>query len=147
VCHTEALAIYIQRYLKAKEESWKTQIFHHTKIYNLQKNSSEKRNQKSFMINSILTNLKFQHNLAKISSFKNPHIKIDLLLLLSRGQNLLKLIYIYIYIYIHSIMNLNTINNNTFVFYNRSTKGKQPLSEFPFVIQTRIFEYPSDTEN
>ncbi len=24
---------------------------------------------------SIITNLKFQHNLAKISSFKNPHIK------------------------------------------------------------------------
>jgi hypothetical protein len=26
------LAIYIQKYLKAKEELWKTQIFHHAKI-------------------------------------------------------------------------------------------------------------------
>ncbi len=54
------------------------------------------------IINSIITNLKFQHNLAKISSFKKPHInkKIDLLLLPSRGQNPLKLLY--------SRMNLNT---------------------------------------
>jgi hypothetical protein len=35
--------------------------------------------------NSIVTNLKFQHK-PKISSLKNPHIKIDLLLL-PRGQN------------------------------------------------------------
>jgi hypothetical protein len=26
------LAIYIKKYLKAKEELWKTQIFHHAKI-------------------------------------------------------------------------------------------------------------------
>jgi hypothetical protein len=26
------LAIYIKKYLKAKEELWKTQIFHHMKI-------------------------------------------------------------------------------------------------------------------
>jgi hypothetical protein len=26
------LAIYIKKYLKAKEEFWETQIFHHTKI-------------------------------------------------------------------------------------------------------------------
>jgi len=37
---------------------------------------------------------------AKISSFKNPHIKIDLLL--PRGPKSLKLLY--------SIMNLNTIS-------------------------------------
>jgi hypothetical protein len=31
------LAIYIERYLKAKEELWKLKIFHHAKKYNLQK--------------------------------------------------------------------------------------------------------------
>ncbi len=39
---------------------------------------SSKRNQ------NPSTNLKFQHK-AKLSSFKNPHIKIDLLLILPRG--------------------------------------------------------------
>ncbi len=48
---------------------------------------SFKRNQKpSRYYNSIITNLKFQHK-PKWSSFKNPHIKIDLLLLPTRGQN------------------------------------------------------------
>jgi hypothetical protein len=45
--------------------------------------SSQKRHQnpsRYYYYNSIITNLNFQHNLAKISSFKNPHIKIDLLL-------------------------------------------------------------------
>jgi hypothetical protein len=32
-----SLAIYIEKYLKAKEEFMETQIFHHAKIYNLQK--------------------------------------------------------------------------------------------------------------
>jgi ribosomal protein S3AE len=32
------LAIYMKKYLKAKEELWKLKIFHHAKnIYNLQK--------------------------------------------------------------------------------------------------------------
>jgi hypothetical protein len=31
VCHIVALAIYIKKYLKAKEELWKIQIFHHAK--------------------------------------------------------------------------------------------------------------------
>jgi hypothetical protein len=43
-------------------------------------------------------NLNFQHKPKYVSSFKNPHIKIELLL---RGQKFLKLLY--------SIMNLNTI--------------------------------------
>jgi molybdopterin synthase catalytic subunit len=37
------LAIYIKKYLKAKEELWKHQIFHHAKTYSSKKPS--KRNQ------------------------------------------------------------------------------------------------------
>ncbi len=33
LCHTVAFAIYIKKYLKAKEELWKLQYFHHAKIY------------------------------------------------------------------------------------------------------------------
>ncbi len=51
--------------------------------YNLQKNSS-KRNQNPSKYHNSITNLKFQHK-PKYPSFKNPHIKIDLLL--PRGQN------------------------------------------------------------
>jgi hypothetical protein len=56
--------------------------------YNLQKNPLKETKilQDIIIINSIITNLKFQPQ-AKISSFKNPHIKIDLLLLPSKGQN------------------------------------------------------------
>ncbi len=45
---------------------------------------------------------KFQHKPKTSSSFKNPHIEIDLLLLLLRGPKSLKLL-------LCSIMNLNTI--------------------------------------
>jgi hypothetical protein len=55
------LAIYIKKYLKAKEEELcKTQIFHHAKI-NLQKSSKRNQNPSRY--------------------YKNPHIKIDLILL------------------------------------------------------------------
>ncbi len=64
-----------------------TQIFHHAKIYLIFKKKSSQRNQNpSRYYQNSVTNLKFQHK-PKISSFKNPHIKIDLLLLLRRGQN------------------------------------------------------------
>ncbi len=46
--------------------------------YNLQKIFKKKNQNPSRYCNS-LTNLKFQHK-PKILSFKNPHIKIDLLL-------------------------------------------------------------------
>jgi hypothetical protein len=47
-CHC-GLAIYIKKYLKAKEEElMETQIFHQAKIYNLQKNLQKKP--KSFKI-------------------------------------------------------------------------------------------------
>jgi hypothetical protein len=80
-------------------------------IYSSQNPLQETKILQDIIINSIVTNLKFQTQ-AKISSFKNPHIKIDLLLLLllllslllpSRGQNPLSY-------YIYSIMNLDTIS-------------------------------------
>jgi hypothetical protein len=46
---------------------------------------SSERNQNPSRCYSYITNLKFPTQ-AKISAFKNPHIKIDLLLL-PRGQN------------------------------------------------------------
>jgi hypothetical protein len=54
------LAIYIRKYLKAKEEVWKFKYFTMQK-YNLQKKSSERNQNPSRYHNSILTNLKFQH--------------------------------------------------------------------------------------
>jgi hypothetical protein len=54
------LAIYIKKYLKAKEKFMETQIFHHTKIIIFKKFS--KRNQiPSKYYYSIITNVKFQH--------------------------------------------------------------------------------------
>jgi len=53
------LAIYIKKYLKAKEESWKLKYFNMRK-YNLQKKSSKRNQNPSRYYNSI-TNLKFQH--------------------------------------------------------------------------------------
>jgi hypothetical protein len=73
------LPIYIKKYLNAKEELWKFKYFTIQK-YNLQKQSSKKETK-------ILQDIRTLYNSsqvsiqAKISSFKNPHIKIDLLLL------------------------------------------------------------------
>jgi hypothetical protein len=69
------LAIHIKKYLKAKEELWKL------KYFTMQK--STERNQNPPRYCNFVTNLQALTR-AKISSFKNPHIKIDLLL---RGQN------------------------------------------------------------
>ncbi len=84
VCHTVAFAVYKKKkYLKAKEELWKFKYFTMQKD-NLQKKKTSKRNQNpSRYYNNSVTNLKFEHK-SKISSFKNPGIKIDLL---PRGQN------------------------------------------------------------
>jgi hypothetical protein len=68
-----------------------TQIFHHAKIL-----SSKNSLKETKILEDIIT----LYTQAKISCFKNPHIKIDLLL--PRGQNPLR--------YVHSIMNLNTIS-------------------------------------
>jgi len=67
-----------------------TQIFHHAKNYNLHKKSPLKETkilQDIIIRTSIITNLSSFNTIAKISSFKNPQIKIDLLLLPSKGQN------------------------------------------------------------
>jgi hypothetical protein len=73
----------------------KIQIFHHAKTYKSSKKSSQNP---SRYHNSIITNLKFQHE-PKIESFKNAHIKIELLL--PKGPKSIKLQ--------NSLMNLNTI--------------------------------------
>ncbi len=79
-----------------------TQIFHHAKIQSSK--NPLKRNQNPSRYDNSVANLKFQHQ-PKISSCKNPHMKILdllLLLLLPREPKSLKLLY--------SIMNLNTIS-------------------------------------
>jgi hypothetical protein len=53
------LAIYIKKYLKAKEELWKFEYFTMQK-YNLEKKSS-KGNQNPSRYHNPITNLKFQH--------------------------------------------------------------------------------------
>jgi len=73
----QATLVYIKKYLKAKERRiMKTQIFHHAK--NIIFKKSSKRNQNPSRCYNSITNLKFQHK-QKISFFKSPHIKIDLL--------------------------------------------------------------------
>jgi hypothetical protein len=81
------LAIHIKKYLNSKEELWKLKYGLTMQKYNLQKESS-KRNQNPSKYYKSIPNLKFQHKPKKISSFKNPHIKIDPLL--PRGQNPLR---------------------------------------------------------
>jgi hypothetical protein len=66
-------------YLNAKEDLWKLKYFTMQK-YNLQKKSSKRNQNPSRYYNSITINLKVSTQ-AKMSSFKNPHIEIDLLLL------------------------------------------------------------------
>jgi hypothetical protein len=79
------LAIYITKYLKAKEEElWKLNYI--SPFKNIIFKKSSKRNQNPSRYYNSMTILKFQHK-PKIPSFKNPHIKIDLLLLPSMGQN------------------------------------------------------------
>jgi hypothetical protein len=60
--------------------------------YNLQKNPLKQTKILSKYYNFV-TNLKFQHKPKYHFFSKNPHIKIDLLLLPSRGQNPFKLLY------------------------------------------------------
>jgi hypothetical protein len=80
------LAIYIKEYVNAKEELWKLKYFT-CKNINLQKNPlKETKTLQDIINNSIITNLKFQHKPKYHHLSKNPHIKIDLLLL-TRGQN------------------------------------------------------------
>ncbi len=84
VCHIAALPFNIEKYLKEKEELWKLKYFTMQK-YNLQKNPLKETKILQEKKNSV-TNLKVSTQ-AKISYFKNPHIKKIDLLLLPRGQN------------------------------------------------------------
>jgi hypothetical protein len=59
VSHYDGLAVYIKKYLKAKEELWKLKYFTLQK-YNLQKILQKESKNPSRYYNSI-TNLKFQH--------------------------------------------------------------------------------------
>jgi len=68
-----ALPFTSKTYLKAKEELWKFKYFNTLK-YNLQEKSLKNLSR----YHNSITNLKFQHK-PKISSFKNPQMKMDLL--------------------------------------------------------------------
>jgi hypothetical protein len=83
-CH---LAIYIKKYLKAKEELWK--LKYNSPFKNIIFPKSSKRNQNPSRYYNSITKSQVSTQ-AKI--FKNSHIKIDLLLL-PRGQKSLKLLY------------------------------------------------------
>jgi hypothetical protein len=71
-----------------KRRIMKTQIFspHNIYIYIIFKKSSKETQILHNIINSRTNLSKFQHKRKYVSSFKNPHIKIDFLLL-PRGQN------------------------------------------------------------
>jgi len=58
------LAKYIKKYPKANKELWKFKYFTMQKKYYLQTKKSSKGNQNPsrYYYNSIITNLKFQHN-------------------------------------------------------------------------------------
>jgi hypothetical protein len=83
------LTIYIfKNILRQKKELLKLKYFTILK-YNLQKNPLKETKILPNII-TLGTNLKFQHNTTQISSFKNPHIKIDLRVL--GGPKSLKLL-------------------------------------------------------
>jgi len=88
------LAIYIKKYLKAKEELCKFKYFTMQK-YNLKKNQTkETKTLQDIITLELISSFNTSQNII----LKNPHIKIDLL---PWGQKSLKLLY--------SIMNLNTV--------------------------------------
>jgi hypothetical protein len=77
------LAIYIKKYLKAKEELCKLKYFTMQKNILIFKKTSKRNQNPSRYYNSIITNLKFQHK-QKYHVSKNPHIiKIDILLFIT----------------------------------------------------------------
>jgi tRNA/tmRNA/rRNA uracil-C5-methylase (TrmA/RlmC/RlmD family) len=83
VCRTVALPFTLKSTLRQKKNYENSNISPCKNI--TYKKSSKKRNQNRSRYYNSITNLKLQHK-PKISSFKNPHIKIDLLLL-PGGQN------------------------------------------------------------
>jgi hypothetical protein len=95
VCHIVTLPFTLKHILRQKEEYLK--ISNISPCKNIIFKKSSKRNQNPPRYYNSISQVSTQ---AKISCFKNPHIKIDLLLL-PKGPKSLKLL--------HSIMNLNTI--------------------------------------
>jgi hypothetical protein len=77
VCHTLALPFTLKKYLKAKNNNnnYESSNISPCKNYNLQKKIPLKETQNPLRYYNSVTNLKFQHELAQILSFKNPHIK------------------------------------------------------------------------
>jgi hypothetical protein len=67
-----AFAIYIKKYLKAKEELWKLKYFTMQKYINLpkKKKSPLKENQNPSRYYNSITNLKFQHKPKKYHGSK-----------------------------------------------------------------------------
>jgi hypothetical protein len=55
------LAIYIKKYLKAKEESWKLKYFTIRKYYSSKNPLKETEILQDIIIGNSITNLKFQH--------------------------------------------------------------------------------------
>jgi hypothetical protein len=74
------LAIYIKKYCKAKRRIMETQIkIHHAKIPIFIKSSSKRNQNPSRYYYTSISNPRFQHKPKVSHSFKNPHIKIELL--------------------------------------------------------------------
>jgi hypothetical protein len=82
VCYTVALPFTLKRILREKKNYGNSNI---SPCKNMVFQKSSKRNQNPSSYHNSITNLEFQHE-PKMSSFRNPHIKIDLLLL-PRCQN------------------------------------------------------------
>jgi hypothetical protein len=87
VCHIAALPFTLKHIARQKDDYGNSNISPCKNI--IFKKSSKKKQNPSRYYNSIITNLKFQHN-PKYHVSKNPHIKIDPL---CRGQNPFKLLY------------------------------------------------------
>jgi hypothetical protein len=78
MCHAYGLAIFtLKSILRQKKNLWKlNQIFHHSQNMVFQKFLQKKPKILQDITTLLyLTNLKFQHK-PKLSSFRNPHIKI-----------------------------------------------------------------------
>jgi hypothetical protein len=84
VCHIVALPFTLKKYLNAKKKNYGNSNISSCKNIIFKKIPLKETKILQDII-TLITSLKFQHNKAKISSFKNPPIKIDLLP--SRGQN------------------------------------------------------------
>jgi hypothetical protein len=84
VCHTVALPFTLKSILRQKKNYGNSNISPCKNIILRKKKTPSKKDPNPSRYHNSVTNLKFQHKPKKLLSFKNPHIKIDLL---PRGQN------------------------------------------------------------